>query len=187
MTGRNFLWASVTLSFPSIRFRPEATSRGVGRFKIDTSYRRDAYCGLEYLARQSLVDPKRIAAVGFSMGAITINTVIMVRSPQPAAKPEFKAFGSFYGHCKGLKRSSAREVPLLQIVAELDTQLAPSCIAAAKAVKMDMHLFPTTHHAFDQPQITLRPDAGGNMMLYSADATAKSRTLLRDFLERHLK
>jgi hypothetical protein len=53
---------------------------------------------------------------------------------------------------------------------------------------MDMHLFPGTHHAFDQPQITtLQPDAGGNMMLYSADATAKSRTLLRDFLERHLK
>lgn len=152
---------------------------------------RDAYGALEYLAKQNFVDTKRIAAVGFSMGALTINNVILLRPASPAGKAEFKAFASFYGAClrAGMRSGAAiREVPLLQVVAELDKRPARSCIDAARTVKMEMHILPGAYHAFDQPQMTTTSsDRTGNTMLYDAAATEKSRALLRSFLERHLK
>jgi dienelactone hydrolase len=81
-----------------------------------------------------------------------------------------------------------REVPILQISAELDTKLAASCTEVAKSINMEFHVLPGAHHAFDQTQMTeLKPDRMGNMMLYNANATEKSRALLRDFLDRHMK
>lgn len=150
---------------------------------------RDAYGALDYLAAQAFVDTSRIVAMGYSMGAFTINNVILLRPARPAGKLEFKAFASFYGRCtKRMKAGSVRDAPLLQVIAEKDRQLAPGCIEAAKSVKMEAHVFPGVNHAFDQSQITtLRPDRGGNMMLYDSHATGKAQELVLEFLARHLK
>jgi dienelactone hydrolase len=149
---------------------------------------RDAYGALDYLAAQSFVDPNRIAAMGYSMGAITINDVILVRPTRAAGQREFTAYASFYGNCRKMKSGVVRNVPLLQVIAEKDERLAPSCIEAAKSVKMEAHVLPGVHHGFDHPQITqARADRSGNMMLYDADAVRKAQELVREFLARHLK
>ena len=148
---------------------------------------RDAYAALDYLARQPFVDARRVAAVGFSMGAITINELIMLRPPRPAGSVEFKAFASFYGRCTALNPALMRDAPLLQIIPEKDN-FASGCLQRAKTVRMESHLLPGAHHAFDQPQITtVRPDRAGNPMLYNAAATERSQALLREFLARNLK
>ena len=45
---------------------------------------RDAYAALDYLAAQPFVDARRFAAVSFSLGAISINELILMRAPRPA-------------------------------------------------------------------------------------------------------
>lgn len=148
---------------------------------------RDAYGALRYLASQPYVDARRVAAVGFSMGAITINEVIMLRPAALPPNPEFKAFASFYGRCQKMTSASMREAPLLQIIPEKDN-FAPVCIERSKSIRMEAHVLPGVMHAFDQPQITHeRPDSLGNPMLHDPAATEKSRVLLREFLEKHLK
>jgi dienelactone hydrolase len=148
---------------------------------------RDAYGALDYLARQPFVDAQRIAAVGFSMGAITINELIMLRPPRPAGHPEFKAFASFYGRCAALNPALMRDAPLLQIIAEKDN-FASTCLLRSKTVRMESHLLPGAYHAFDQSQhTTVRPDRAGNPMLYDAAATERSQALLREFLARTLR
>lgn len=148
---------------------------------------RDAYGALDYLSAQSFVNPNKIATIGFSMGAFAINEVIMARAPRPSGSAEFRAFVSLYGRCREMQTTAIKNVPLLQIIAERDEKLAPSCIAAGKSIRMEVHVLPGVHHAFDQPDITqLRPDAAGNMMLYDPAATEKVRGLVRDFLTRNL-
>ena len=148
---------------------------------------RDAYGALDYLATQPFVDARRVAVAGFSMGAITINELILMRSPRPAGSAEFKAFASFYGRCVNMNPALMRDAPLLQVIPEKDN-FARGCLQRAKTVRMEAHLLPGAYHAFDQPQMTtVRPDRAGNPMLYDAAATQRAQALLRDFLARNLK
>jgi dienelactone hydrolase len=183
LTGLGYLVLSVDTLGP--RFHDRGCSKMRDRFAIQA---RDAYGALDYLAAQTNVDSKRVAAIGFSMGAFAINEHIFSRSARPAGSPEFRAFVSLYGRCRDMQKNTVRIAPLLQIIAEKDEKLAPSCIEAAKSIKMETHILPGVHHAFDQSRYTqIRPDFAGNMMLYDADATEKTRGLIRQFLERNLK
>jgi len=149
---------------------------------------RDAYGALDYLAAQGYVDARRIAAIGFSMGAITINNRLMMRAARPAGNAEFAAFVSFYGFCRDMKPEGLRATPLLQLIPENDEQHAPTCITAAKSIKMEAHVLPGAYHGFDQSQFTqMRSDPFGSRMIYDAGAAEKARSLLRAFLAEHLK
>jgi dienelactone hydrolase len=148
---------------------------------------RDAYAALDYLAAQPFVDARRVAAVGFSLGAISINELILMRAPRPAGKPEFKAFASFYGRCASMNPYLMRDAPLLQIIPEHDN-FAERCVERAKTVRMEAHVLPGAYHAFDNPEMrSPQEDHASNRMLYSFDATQRSRALLREFLARNLK
>lgn len=148
---------------------------------------RDAYGALDYLAGQAYVDALRVAAIGFSMGAITINHFIMLRAPRPTGSREFKAFASFYGRCRGMKPGAVRDAPLLQIIAEKD-QYAPTCIERSKSIRMEAHVIAGAYHAFDVPEHTqIRSNPFGSQMLYDSGATEKARGLVRGFLEKNLK
>jgi dienelactone hydrolase len=148
---------------------------------------RDAYGALDYLAGQSFVVPGRIAVIGFSMGAMAINEVIMIRAPRPAGNTEFKAFVSLYGRCRDLKPDVVRAAPLLQIIPEKDNYAA-TCIERSKSVSMEAHVIAGAYHAFDQTDVTrMRPDPVGNPMLYDSGATERARGSIKDFLEKNLK
>ena len=150
---------------------------------------RDAYGSLDYLAGQSYVDSRRVAAVGFSMGANTINNAIMIRAPRAAGRPEFKAFASFYGFCReDMKPGVVRDAPLLQIIAEKDEPYAPSCIERSKSIPMEAHVLVGAYHSFDEPHATeKRPGAFGGPALYDLGMTEKARSLVRTFFATHLK
>ncbi|HYH40868.1 MAG TPA: dienelactone hydrolase family protein, partial [Burkholderiales bacterium] len=148
---------------------------------------RDAYGALDYLASQTYVDARRLAAIGFSLGAITINEIVMARAPRPAGTAEFKALASLYGRCRDMKPGTVGNTPLLQIIPEKD-RYAPDCIERSKTIRMEAHVFPGAYHGFDQPQITqIRSDPFGNPMLYDSAATEQARALVRAFLEKNLK
>jgi len=154
-----------------------------------TQQARDAYGALDYLASQGYVDPRRIAAVGFSLGAITINSrLMMTTTPRAEGRPEFRAFASFYGFCRTMNAEAARKTPLLQIIAEKDELHAPSCIERSKVIAMEAHVLPGAYHGFDQTQFTqMRTDPFGSRMIYDAAAAEKAQELLRVFLATQLK
>lgn len=148
----------------------------------------DAFGALDYLAELPFVDGNKIGVMGFSAGAFAINTNV-VKAPRDGAR-HFKAAISLYGGCNNspLYSYDSDDVPLLQIVAELDVQLAPGCVRIGEITPMEVLILEDTYHAFDQPQISsLRHDSTGNPMLYSSSATKRARQASKAFLDRHLK
>ena len=83
--------------------------------------RPDAYGALVFLARQTFVDPQRVAAVGFSAGARVSLSVAEPNSFEPFVPPSnlrFRAAAAFYPPCK---QAVARPgIPTLIFIGALD-------------------------------------------------------------------
>ncbi len=114
--------------------------------------------------------------------------MIVAMNRREARTGKFRAAISLYGACRGLGLFYSKEyLPLMQIAAELDEHLAPSCARAVKTTPMIVHLFKITYHAFDQPQITdIRYDSAGNPMRYSPSPTTRAENLTKEFFAKHL-
>lgn len=146
----------------------------------------DAYGALDYLAGLPFVDGKRVAVMGFSDGAGAINNFVLPLKMGAGRVRDFKAAIALYGHCRGMTGYTAKDLPLFEIAAEHDVNLAPSCIAIARGTPMELHVLKGAYHAFDQMEANGRSDPFGNVMLYSAKAVTESQALVKDFLARHL-
>jgi dienelactone hydrolase len=106
----------------------------------------DAFGALQYLAGLDFVDSGKVAAMGFSQGAIVINQKIMFRNPRPSGMLQFKAAISVYGSCRnmtGREGYPSPAIPLLQIVAEHDVGLNKSCLRVAGLVNDTEPVGPT--------------------------------------------
>lgn len=150
----------------------------------------DAYGGLDYLNGLDFVDGDRVAPMGFSMGAMTINRYIMYENHRQVGKPKFKAAISVYGDCVRMKiRGYPRNaMPLLQIIAEHDDRTKPSCLAVAKtSAPMEVLILKGAYHGFDLSHMRQRKwDPYGNAMQYSSDATKEAQNATKAFLAVHL-
>lgn len=147
----------------------------------------DAYNALKYLVNLSYVDKEHTAVMGFSEGANAINLVMFRQARWRNHVPQFKTAISFYGRCNRLDGYTKDEVPLMQIVPELDEQRANLCIRMGKTTDMDVQVLQGAYHAFDKPEITSEIEDGmGNVMLYDGEATRKSQGLVKDFLAKHM-
>jgi dienelactone hydrolase len=145
---------------------------------------RDAFGALDYLVAQPFVDKTRIAVMGFSLGANTINSYLIhqVRPPGAAA---FRAAIGVYGRCHDLHRYTGRPdgPALMQIAGELDRHHVHSCLGLSAPI--EVHVIPGAHHSWDDPTASGKANPFGDYALYDGAATRASRELVRTFLARH--
>jgi dienelactone hydrolase len=165
--------------------------RNTDRGQRDRYLARDAYGALDFLATVPIVDKRRVAVMGFSFGAITVNYLAGRQLRDPGAR-DFRAAIGFYGHCYRLA-APANMTPLLLLIGSEDKWLrddprGPGCELFAGSGKVELRVFKGAHHGFDNPRFkSLRTDIGGNTMQYSAEATQQARAFVKDFLARLLR
>src|SRR5215831_15807832 len=93
-----------------------------GGFPLIADMRRsDAYGALAFLARQTFVDPQRVAAVGFSQGGWVTLLVAEANSFELFARPSnlgFRAVVAFYPLCRAARGRPT--IPTLILIGALD-------------------------------------------------------------------
>ena len=147
----------------------------------------DAFGALDYLVSLPVVDPDRIGVIGFSAGAIAINSVLANQMQTDSDKKSFRAAIAMYGHCRQLFNYNENSIPLLEIMGEYDTQHTQSCIDAGKNFPgLEIEGLPEAHHAFDNYGASGKTDRGGSYMQYSESATKRAQELTKEFFSRHL-
>ena len=153
----------------------------------------DAHGGLRYLASLPFVDPQRVAAMGFSYGAIMVAYMSNADFKTPEGLT-FKTLVSFYGHCsKGLPDAALYpggnpRYPWLIVVGEKETPgFHSSCAKLADKPGVTLKVLPNAYHGWDQPAFTRPTDDGvGNTMLYSKEATEESQRIVKGYLGEQL-
>jgi dienelactone hydrolase len=149
----------------------------------------DAFGALRYLSRLRLVDPARIAAVGYSQGA---DTALRIATGQTVGAfapdgPAFKAAVAFYPPCAN--QADARlTVPTLILIGEADevTPAADCRRLARDQANARLVVYPHAAHLFDDPSVAEGKRLFGMWMKFDPDAAAQSRLEMRDFLARSL-
>lgn len=120
---------------------------------------RDAFDALAWLQAQPFVRADRVAAFGWSHGAMTALWTIAADSPGGSASPDFAAAVAFYPGCAEIGRTAFRpRAPLLLQLGGDDAWTPPKpCIAMAEAARarggaeIAWDLYPGAVHGFDQP------------------------------------
>lgn len=148
---------------------------------------KDAYGAMDALAKLPFVNSNRVAVIGFSAGGNAINEVIGGGQPKASSGRQFKAAIAFYGRCGALGDYGERDVPLLQIIPELDEQRASTCINVGKTSAVEYLVLKGAHHSFDDPRTSGKSDSSGNWMEYDSAATIKAREVTKIFLAKYLK
>jgi dienelactone hydrolase len=164
----------------------------------------DAYRALEHLSGLPGVDSKRIFFVGYSWGGVVAP---QLASPQSAevfnAKQRYRALVSYYGGCSYHLAPPAPAVeymlpdtdqPILMLMAGRDKEFdAKECVARLESMKaagkpVSWHVYPETHHAWDQSdqrgrEVIRTPTGESNQYLYDAAATADSTRRTIEYLD----
>jgi dienelactone hydrolase len=156
----------------------------------------DAFAARRYLSSLPIVDPDRIALVGWSHGGITA-LLTWARKSDEARTASFAAIAAYYPYCfidsdmyedEDVASASA---PLLFLIGERDdwtpTTLCRSLMDLATKLGRDasMTVYPGATHAFDdvdQPVEYL-----GHRLVPDPAAALASRERLLEFLDRTLK
>ena len=151
-------WGYVVLLVDSFATRgiEHACSGGfVGFSDIAGTRGSDAYGALAFLARQTFVDPQRVAAVGFSQGAWVTLLVAEANSSKLFVRPSnlgFRAVVAFYPLCRAV--AGRPVIPTLILIGVLDDWTpAPDCSQKIDAWRIDgvpikQVVYPSVHHSF---------------------------------------
>ena len=147
--------------------------------------RADAAAALAYLARQPMIDPRRLAVLGFSQGADV--ALAVAASPPAAAVP--RAAAAYYPPCAN-RQGEAVKIPTLILVGEADSVTpAADCRAFVAAQPPDearLVVLPSAGHLFDDPASAGGREVLGMHFVYDRAAAARAREELRRFLAIHL-
>jgi dienelactone hydrolase len=150
----------------------------------------DAFGALRYLSRRPFVDPKRIAAVGYSQGADTALKIASSRFVSAFEVPDevkFKVAAAFYPPCDNLGNVKLA-IPTLILIGELDAVTpAADCARLAKnqsgdSSNLKLVVYPGADHGFDNPEFADGLRASGMLLKYDRDAAERSGSEMRDFL-----
>ncbi len=182
-------WGYVTLTIDSFGRRGvKNTCRGGPLFDSD----QDPYRGLNYLIQQKLVDPTRVALVGFD-GSPALSAV--ARGPvENASKGKFRGAAALYPNCAAIK--GPMTVPTLILTGELDDTAPPEvCRRLANGAddfgisrqKSDgagvrLIVYPGAYAGFDLSFLRAPVLYMGHRLEFSKSALEQSSDALREFL-----
>jgi len=187
-------WGYVILlvdSYATRRIDHACTSSALAMF-----FRRrpDAYGALVFLAGQTFVDPRRVAAVGFSAGAWV--TLFVAESNalelfDPPSNLRFRAAAAFNPPCR---EAGARPgIPMLIFIGALD-DWTPAAECTNKIASwgndgppIELVVYPGAYHAFYYPHLQPGTILFGHWVEYNAAAADNADHRLHQFLDRHLK
>ena len=184
-------WGYVTLTVDSLG--PRGLKTCEGRAPDDSG--EDAYRALKFLVRNPLVDPDRVAVIGFANGGRVALMSVERGYLEQASPIKFRAAIAFYPSCLGLKGEMT--APALILAGELDDwALAKECSNMVegrrdwgisrqkdKGVPIKLMVLPGAYHAFDAPQLTTPLLLKGHHLEFNQSATDQSIVALREFLD----
>jgi dienelactone hydrolase len=141
-----------------------------------------------FLRTRPEIDPNRIGVLGLSHGGATAAWVTQARF-EKAFPGLLHASVDYYGPCRSAETHGT--VPLLALAGEADDWGNSARVCRAFGAKLrpdqpfEIHTYPDTVHAFDDPMTTMRRNEG-HMMGYNHDAAVDSYERVRVFLARWL-
>jgi dienelactone hydrolase len=185
-------WGYVTLTIDSFGPRGIKNSCGPGP---PAGLLFDAYRGLDFLAREPFVDPKRVAIVGFSQGGSLTLWSVERGDIERTSENKFSAAAAFYPMCGGVK--GIMTVPTLILIGEDDDWTpADACrkmvegrddwgISRQKGAGAPVRLvvYPGAHHAFDVSALQTPIQYFGHHLEFNQPARDRSIDELHEFLE----
>ena len=187
-------WGYVILLVDSFATRGiEQACTGGGFFERARRRPSDAYGALAFLARQTFVDPQRVAAVGFSHGGWATLSVAETNSFELFVVPSnlrFRAAVAFYPLCWA---AGARPgIPTLILIGTLD-EWTPAADCSEKidawrtdGVPIELVVYPSVHHSFYYPELQPGRTMFGHWLEYNEEAATDATRRMREFLKRHL-
>ena len=158
----------------------QRTSRLSGFSKVTVSERVvDAYTALDYLRTVAIVDKDRIGVMGWSHGAMVVQSALWQQRRTNAAR--FKTGVAMYPWCD----QTSLYAPMLVIVGSADDWTPSSlCTVYRNDEKVELHIYDGIWHSFDNPG-PIRTYLG-HQVGYSHEATMRARNDVKDFLARTL-
>jgi dienelactone hydrolase len=177
-----------------------ATRRGTDHACTSSAFatfirrRPDPYGALIFLAGQTFVDPRRVAAVGFSAGArvsLFVAETNALKLFDPPGNLRFQAAAAFYPPCQ---EAGARPgIPTIIFVGALD-DWTPAADCTNKIASwgndgppVDLVVYPGTYHGFFYPHLQPGTILFGHRVEYNSEAADNASHRLLQFLDRHLK
>jgi dienelactone hydrolase len=150
----------------------------------------DAYGALALLARQSFVDIRRVAAVGFSQGGWVTLLVADTRVFVAPSAWRFRAAVAFYPLCRAVGLRPG--IPTLILIGAADDWTpAEDCARkvaswGAEGPPIELVVYPGTHHGFYYPHLQPGRKLLGHWVEYNGDAADNASVRMRQFLHHHL-
>jgi dienelactone hydrolase len=147
----------------------------------------DGFGALAFLARQTDVDRKRVAAVGFSQGGDT--ALAIAGAPEGSGDLAFKAAAAFYPPCENREDARLRLPTLILVGAADQVTPAGACrklAAAQPGAKPAVVVYPGAGHCFDDPSFAGGKRVLGMWLAYDRAATGRAYDALHEFLAARL-
>jgi dienelactone hydrolase len=150
---------------------------------------RDAHAARAWLAAQPIVDRRRIAAMGWSMGGETaLRAMSNPYINEPDRARPFAAVVAFYPYCPLKLRHP--DAPLLLLIGGADDWTPPGSCRAMQLIGDDpppyeLVEYPGATHAFDWPEAPA--EYFGHRLTYDSAAADDAYKRVRAFLDEHLR
>ena len=177
-----------------------ATRRGTEQACTSTAFatfmrrRSDPYGALAFLARQSFVDPQRVAVVGFSAGGrVTLDAADPNSIEQfvPEGNLRFRAAAAFYPPCASAVGRPG--IPTLIFVGAID-DWTPAADCSRRIANwgedgppIELIVYPGAYHGFYYTYLQPGRTMFEHWLEYNGEAADNADQRLHQFLDRHLK
>ncbi|MBY5541014.1 dienelactone hydrolase family protein [Rhizobium leguminosarum] len=150
----------------------------------------DAYGALSFLSKQSFVDIRRVALMGFSTGGTATLEGTKIEGNEQLMDHKFQAAVAYYPRCAATQGDAT--VPILILTGERDNwSPADRCRKRLANLSDDsppieLNVYKGTYHDFDAPEFKVGRKVLGHIEKYNPDAAGKSIRSVRTFLQNYL-